>query len=91
MDDDKKEIEIFNKYEYSKIKAEFIFRDQEIDTSQKVDLSNKAAREKLLKLGHRISESGYLIKTKSKDEAREDNRLDMCDFEDIDFNSTHDP
>jgi len=33
MDDDKKEIEIFNKYEYSKIKAEFIFRDQEIDTS----------------------------------------------------------
>jgi len=34
----------------------------------------------MLALGHRISDSGYLLKNKSKDEARDDNRLDMCDF-----------
>jgi len=41
-EDDKKDLIIFNEFECNKIKAEFIFRDQEIDTTTKVDLSNKA-------------------------------------------------
>ena len=79
-DDQREPLEIFNEFEREKIQAEFIFRDQEIDTTHKVDLRDKALTQKLLAQGHRISETGFLLKNKSKDEAMDDNRLDMCDF-----------